>query len=109
MTVYERDDRAGGLLRYGIPDFKLEKDLIDRRVEQLVAEGVEFALGVAVGGDVPFEELRARHDALVLATGAQRHRPLTLPGAELAGVHLAMEYLVQQNRRVAGLPVTAPS
>ena len=108
VTVYERDDRPGGLLRYGIPDFKLEKNLIDRRVEQLVAEGVEFALGVAVGSDVTFEELRARHDALVLATGAQRHRALTLPGAELAGVHLAMEYLVQQNRRVAGLPVTAP-
>ena len=108
VTVYERDDRAGGLLRYGIPDFKLEKNLIDRRVAQLVAEGVEFALGVDVGDDVPVDELRARHDALVLATGAQRHRRLTLPGAELAGVHLAMEYLVQQNRRVAGLPVTAP-
>jgi len=108
VTVYERDDRPGGLLRYGIPDFKLEKGLIDRRVEQLTAEGVEFALGVSIGDDVPFEELRARHDALVLATGAQRHRALTLPGAELAGVHLAMEYLVQQNRRVAGLPVTAP-
>ncbi|HET6173948.1 MAG TPA: glutamate synthase subunit beta [Gaiellales bacterium] len=108
VTVYERDDRAGGLLRYGIPDFKLEKNLIDRRVEQLAAEGVEFAYGVAVGRDVPFEELRARHDALVLATGAQRHRALTLAGAELGGVHLAMEYLVQQNRRVAGLPVTAP-
>jgi glutamate synthase (NADPH/NADH) small chain len=66
---------------------------------------VEFALGVAAGDDVPFAELRERHDALVLATGAQRHRALTLPGAELAGVHLAMEYLVQQNRRVAGLPI----
>jgi glutamate synthase (NADPH/NADH) small chain len=108
VTVYERDDRAGGLLRYGIPDFKLEKDLIDRRVDQLGAEGVEFAYGVAVGSDVPFGELRARHDALVLATGAQAHRRLALPGAELAGVHLAMEYLVQQNRRVAGLPVAAP-
>ncbi|MDX6629306.1 MAG: glutamate synthase small chain [Gaiellales bacterium] len=109
VTVYERDDRAGGLLRYGIPDFKLEKNLIDRRVEQLAAEGVEFAFGVAVGSDVPFAELRARHDALVIATGAQSHRALTLPGAELAGVHLAMEYLVQQNRRVAGLPVTGPA
>jgi glutamate synthase (NADPH) small chain len=108
VTVYERDDRAGGLLRFGIPDFKLEKQLIDRRVEQLAAEGVEFAFGVAVGGDVPLEELRARHDALVLATGAQRHRRLPLPGAELAGVHLAMDYLVQQNRRVAGLPVEGP-
>ncbi len=108
MTVYERDDRAGGLLRYGIPDFKLEKHLIDRRVEQLAAEGVEFAYGVDVGRDLALDELRARHDAVVLATGAQRHRPLTLPGAELGGVHLAMDYLVQQNRRVAGLPVAGP-
>jgi glutamate synthase (NADPH/NADH) small chain len=108
VTVYERDDRAGGLLRYGIPDFKLEKVLIDRRVEQLTAEGVEFAYGVDVGSDVPYDELRARHDAVVLATGAQHHRALTLPGAELGGVHLAMDYLVQQNRRVAGLPVTGP-
>jgi glutamate synthase (NADPH/NADH) small chain len=108
VTVYERDDRPGGLLRYGIPDFKLEKVLIDRRVEQLVAEGVEFASGVDVGRDVPCDELRARHDAVVLASGAQRHRPLDLPGSELDGVHLAMEYLVQQNRRVAGLPVSAP-
>jgi glutamate synthase (NADPH/NADH) small chain len=108
VTVYERDDRAGGLLRYGIPDFKLEKDLIDRRVDQLAAEGVEFAFGISVGHGLPFEQLRARHDAIVLATGAQRHRALTLPGAELDGVHLAMDYLVQQNRRVAGLPVTGP-
>jgi glutamate synthase (NADPH) small chain len=108
VTVYERDDRPGGLLRYGIPDFKLEKTLIDRRVEQLVAEGVVFACGVDVGGDVTLAELRERHDAIVLATGAQRHRALALPGSELAGVHLAMDYLVQQNRRVAGLPVTGP-
>jgi glutamate synthase (NADPH/NADH) small chain len=108
VTVYERDDRPGGLLRYGIPDFKLEKLLIDRRVDQLTAEGVEFACGVDVGGDVPLDELRERHDAIVLATGAQRHRALTLPGAELGGVHVAMDYLVQQNRRVAGLPVEGP-
>jgi glutamate synthase (NADPH/NADH) small chain len=108
VTVYERDDRAGGLLRYGIPDFKLEKQLIDRRVEQLTAEGVEFAYGVDVGRGTPFEEVRARHGAIVLATGAQRHRPLTLPGSDLAGVHRAMDYLVQQNRRVAGLPVPGP-
>jgi glutamate synthase (NADPH/NADH) small chain len=108
VTVYERDERAGGLLRFGIPDFKLEKALIDRRVEQLTAEGVEFAYGVDVGGGVALDELRARHDAIVLATGAQRHRALTLPGAELAGVHLAMDYLAQQNRRVAGLPVENP-
>ena len=80
VTVYERDDRAGGLLRYGIPDFKLEKELVDRRVAQLEAEGVAFAYGVDVGRDLACDELRARHDAVVLATGAQRHRPLTLPG-----------------------------
>jgi glutamate synthase (NADPH/NADH) small chain len=108
VTVYERDDRPGGLLRFGIPDFKLEKALVDRRAEQLAAEGVEFAFGVDVGAGVPLDELRARHDAIVLATGAQRHRALTLPGAELGGVHLAMDYLVQQNRRVAGLPVEGP-
>jgi glutamate synthase (NADPH) small chain len=108
VTVYERDDLPGGLLRYGIPDFKLEKSLIDRRVGQLAAEGVEFACGTSIGSDRTVDELRERHDALVLATGAQRHRALTLPGAELSGVHLAMEYLVQQNRRVAGLPVTGP-
>jgi glutamate synthase (NADPH/NADH) small chain len=108
VTVYERDDRPGGLLRYGIPDFKLEKALIDRRVDQLAAEGVEFACGVNVGADVPLDEVRGRHDAIVLATGAQHHRALTLPGAELGGVHLAMDYLVQQNRRVAGLPVEGP-
>jgi glutamate synthase (NADPH) small chain len=108
VTVYERDDRAGGLLRYGIPDFKLEKELVDRRVAQLTAEGVEFAYGVDVGRGTPYEEVRARHGAIVLATGAQRHRPLTLEGSDLAGVHLAMDYLVQQNRRVAGLSVPGP-
>jgi glutamate synthase (NADPH/NADH) small chain len=108
VTVYERDDRPGGLLRYGIPDFKLEKALVDRRAAQLAAEGVEFAFGVNVGAGVPLDELRARHDAIVLATGAQRHRALTLPGAGLGGVHRAMDYLVQQNRRVAGLPVAGP-
>ena len=109
VTVYERDDRAGGLLRYGIPDFKLEKnaDRPARRAARGRGRRVRAAASTSAR-DVPFDELRARHDALVLATGAQRHRALTLPGSELAGVHLAMDYLVQQNRRVAGLPVTAP-
>jgi glutamate synthase (NADPH) small chain len=105
VTVYERDERPGGLLRFGIPDFKLDKKAVDLRVEQLEAEGVTFACGVECGVDIPAAELRARHDALVLATGAQRHRDLEVPGRELDGVHLAMPYLTAQNRRVAGLPV----
>ncbi len=111
VTVYERDDRPGGLLRYGIPDFKLDKRTVDLRIDQLEAEGVTFACGVECGVDVAVDDLRARHDALVLATGAQRHRDLEVEGRELDGVHLAMPYLIAQNRRVAGLPVdpAAPS
>ena len=105
VTVYERDDRPGGLLRFGIPDFKLDKKSVDLRVEQLEAEGVEFVCGVECGVDIAADELRSRHDAIVLATGAQRHRDLELPGRELDGVQLAMPYLIAQNRRVAGLPV----
>ncbi len=110
VTVYERDDRPGGLLRYGIPDFKLDKRSVDLRIEQLEAEGVTFACGVECGVDLAADELRTRHDAVVLATGAQRQRDLSLPGRELAGIHLAMPYLIAQNRRVAGLPAdpTAP-
>jgi glutamate synthase (NADPH/NADH) small chain len=108
VTVFERDDRLGGLLRYGIPDFKLEKAMIDRRLEQLEAEGVEFATGVEVGRDLSIDELRSGVDAVVLATGAQRHRDLQLPGRELDGIHFAMPYLIQQNRRVAGLPFEGP-
>ena len=92
----------GGLLRYGIPDFKLDKKAVDVRVEQLEAEGVEFACGVECGVDIAADELRARHDAVVLATGAQRHRDLELPGRELDGVHLAMPYLIAQNRARRG-------
>lgn len=108
VTVFERDDQLGGLLRFGIPDFKLEKHTIDRRLAQLEAEGVEFATGIDVGGDLSIDELRGGVDAIVLATGAQRHRDLVLPGRELAGVELAMPYLIQQNRRVAGLPSAGP-
>ncbi|HEY3612795.1 MAG TPA: glutamate synthase subunit beta [Gaiellales bacterium] len=111
VTVYERDDRAGGLLRFGIPDYKLEKRSVDLRIEQLEAEGVSFVYSVEVGVDLSADELRARHDAVVLATGAQRQRDITLPGRELDGIHLAMPYLIAQNRRVAGLEAdpAAPS
>jgi glutamate synthase (NADPH) small chain len=102
VTVFERDDRIGGLLRYGIPDFKMEKHLIDRRIEQMSAEGVTFRTGVACGVDVRGEALRADHDAVVLCGGARRPRDLPVPGRSLAGVHFAMEFLTQQNKRVAG-------
>ncbi|MEV4511841.1 glutamate synthase subunit beta [Dactylosporangium sp. NPDC049525] len=103
VVVYERDDALGGLLRYGIPDFKLEKGHIDLRLDQLRAEGVRFETGVNVGISVSVEDLRARHDALLLACGAlhSRDTPDT-PGRPLAGVHLAMEHLVESNRVVAG-------
>lgn len=102
VVVFERDDRIGGLLRYGIPDFKLEKHHVDRRVAQMEAEGVTFRTGVRVGVDVAMSELRAEHDAVVLAIGATRARDLAIPGRELDGVHLAMEFLPQQNKVVAG-------
>jgi glutamate synthase (NADPH/NADH) small chain len=103
VTVYERDTQLGGLLRYGIPDFKLEKRHIDRRLEQLAAEGVAFSTGVNVGVDVTMAQLRSEHDAVLLACGALagRDTPDT-PGRELAGIHLAMDYLVASNRLVAG-------
>ena len=107
VTVYERDDRIGGLLRYGIPDFKLEKELIDRRAAQLEAEGVRFELGIDVGVARGAGELLASYDALVLCMGARMPRDLPVPGRELDGVHFAMDYLEQQNRRVAGEAVTA--
>ena len=102
VHVYERDDRIGGLLRYGIPDFKLEKEPLDLRMAQMRAEGVVFHAGVEAGRDVTAADLRAHHDAVVLALGARVPRDLPVPGRELAGVHFAMEFLVQQNRRVAG-------
>ncbi len=104
VTVYERDEAAGGLVRFGVPDFKIEKWLVERRVQQLVDEGVEFRYGVNVGVDIDADELRASHDALVLSTGARVPRDLPLPGRELDGVHYAMEYLYQRNRFVAGAP-----
>lgn len=102
VTVFERDDRLGGLLRYGIPDFKIEKWLVDRRIELLRAEGIEFVPGCHVGEDVTAEELRSRYDAVLLAVGALAGRDVDLPGRDLNGIHLAMDYLVGQNRRVAG-------
>ena len=102
VTVFEKDDRIGGLLVYGIPDFKLEKNNVSRRVEQLRAEGVEFQTGVNVGVDFPVKELRSSFDAILLATGAQHARKLLTEGNNLAGVHYAMDYLPQRNREVAG-------
>ncbi len=102
VVVFEKDDRIGGLLRFGIPDFKLEKRLIDRRIEQMRAEGVEFRTGMHVGTDVPADRLASEFDALVLAGGAQRPRDLPVPGRELSGVYFAMQFLPQQNRIVAG-------
>ena len=109
VTVFERDDLPGGLLRYGIPDFKLEKWLIDRRIDQLLEEGVELQTGVDVGTDIDGADLLRRFDAVLLATGAQRGRVLDIPGANLPGVVPAMAYLRQRNRRIAGLPVAGPA
>ena len=117
VTVFEKNDRAGGLLRYGIPDFKLDKRVIDRRLDQMRAEGVEFRTGVWVGRARPGkgvpddatqalapEALRAEYDAIVLSGGAEVPRDLPIPGRELEGVHFAMEFLPLQNKRVAGDP-----
>jgi glutamate synthase (NADPH/NADH) small chain len=102
VTLFERDDRIGGLLRYGIPDFKMEKGIIDARIEQMRAEGVTFRAGVAIGAEVRGEQLLHDFDAVILAMGARAPRDLPIPGRELRGVHFAMEFLVQQNRRIAG-------
>jgi len=102
VTVFEKDDRIGGLLRYGIPDFKLEKSVIDRRLKQLAAEGVKFETGVVVGQDISTRYLRKMFHAICLAMGAGRPRPLDVPGAEFKNVHYAMDFLTQQNRRNAG-------
>jgi glutamate synthase (NADPH/NADH) small chain len=102
VVVYEKADRIGGLLRYGIPEFKMEKHIIDRRLEQMSAEGVEFVTGAEVGKNVAVEDLRREFDAIVLAGGAEQPRDLSVPGRELKGIHFAMEYLPQQNRRNLG-------
>jgi glutamate synthase (NADPH/NADH) small chain len=101
VTLFERDEAAGGLVRFGVPDFKIEKTIVQRRVEQLIAEGVELRCGVDVGGDVTVEQLKDGFDAVVLATGSRVPRDLPVPGRELGGVHFAMDYLYQRNRWVA--------
>src|SRR6185312_3467741 len=102
VHVYEKFAKAGGLLRYGIPDFKMEKIHVDRRVAQMEGEGVTFHYGAHVGVNVPADKLVAEHDAVVLAGGAEKGRDLPIPGRDLKGIHYAMEFLPQQNRRVSG-------
>ena len=110
VVVYEKSDRIGGLLRYGIPDFKMQKHVIDRRVEQMQAEGVRFETDVIVGEDISARYLRNTFDAVCLAMGAGEPRKLAVPGAGYEGVHFAMDFLAQQNRRVGGdpIPTTGP-
>jgi glutamate synthase (NADPH/NADH) small chain len=102
VAVYERDDRIGGLLRYGIPDFKMEKKHIDARLKQMADEGTRFRAGVNIGVDISWDDLRARYDAVVIATGAMVPRDLPIPGRDFAGIHFAMDYLVPQNKAGAG-------
>ncbi|WP_225635950.1 glutamate synthase subunit beta [Streptomyces solaniscabiei] len=108
VAVYERDDRIGGLMRYGIPAFKMEKRHLERRIEQMRAEGTKFRTSTAVGRDADAAELRVRYDALVIATGATAWRELPVPGRELAGVHQAMEYLPLANRVCEGDLAASP-
>jgi glutamate synthase (NADPH/NADH) small chain len=102
VAVFEKGARIGGLLRYGIPDFKLEKQVIDRRIAQMRAEGVEFHPNSHVGANVPVERLMQRYDAVVMAIGAEVPRDLPVPGRDLKGIHFAMDFLTQQNRRIGG-------
>jgi len=102
VVVFEKDERVGGLLRYGIPDFKLEKSVVDLRLAQLEAEGVQFRTGIAVGEDITADELRSEFDAICVSTGAGTPRDLHAPGRDLEGIHLAMDFLTAQNRRLAG-------
>jgi glutamate synthase (NADPH) small chain len=109
VILFERDEAAGGLVRFGVPDFKIEKTVVERRVEQLLAEGVELRCGVDVGVDVSVEELRERFAAVVLATGSRVPRDLPVPGRDLGEIHFAMDYLYQRNRFVAGEYGPAPT
>ena len=102
VHLYEKNENPGGLLRFGIPDFKMEKHLIDRRMEQMIAEGVTLHCGVHVGVDLSVNDLEANHDAVLLSGGSEKPRDLPIDGRDLDGVHFAMEFLPQQNRRVAG-------
>jgi len=105
VAVYEKDDQIGGLLRYGIPDFKMEKYHIDRRLEQMEAEGTRFRTGVSIGTDISWDDLFRRYEAVLVATGAPRPRDLEVEGRDLDGVHFAMDYLTQANKVVSGLEV----
>jgi len=105
VAVYEKDDQIGGLLRYGIPDFKMEKYHIDRRLEQMEAEGTRFRTGVSIGTDISWDDLFRRYEAVLVATGAPRPRDLDVEGRDLDGVHFAMDYLTQANKVVSGLEV----
>jgi glutamate synthase (NADPH) small chain len=107
VTVFEKNDRIGGLLRYGIPNFKMEKHLIDRRMEQMAAEGVKFQTNAHVGANVPLADVRKEFQAILLAGGAEQPRNLNVPGRELKGIHFAMDFLPQQNRRCEGDTVPA--
>lgn len=102
VHVYDKDDKAGGLLRYGIPDFKLEKWVIDRRLDILKEEGLRFHLGVAIGKDITLKKLHRKYDAVLMAIGSSKPRVLDIPGNHLKGIHFAMDYLTLHNRRVAG-------
>jgi glutamate synthase (NADPH/NADH) small chain len=102
VTVYEKSDRIGGLLRYGIPNFKLEKQVLDRRLQQMRAEGVTFVANAHVGVNLPVDKLTERYDAILLCGGSEQPRDLKIPGRELKGIHFAMEFLPQQNRRCEG-------
>jgi glutamate synthase (NADPH) small chain len=102
VAVFERDDRIGGLLRYGIPDFKMEKRHLEARLRQMQDEGTRFRAGVTIGTDISWSDLRSRYDAVVIATGSTIPRDLAIPGRDLDGVHFAMEYLVESNKAVAG-------
>jgi glutamate synthase (NADPH/NADH) small chain len=102
VTVYEKNDRIGGLMRYGIPNFKLEKHVLDRRIHQMRAEGVTFVTNAHVGVNVPVEALTGHYDGILLCGGSEQPRDLKIPGRELKGVHFAMEFLPQQNRRCEG-------
>ena len=107
VHLYEKNAKAGGLLRYGIPDFKMEKNGIDRRVEQMEAEGVTFHFGANIGVDIDVEEIKAKHDVLILSGGSEVPRDLPVDGRELDGVHYAMDFLPQQNRRNGQEPIGA--
>ena len=107
MTVLERDESGGGLVRFGVPEFKIEKRIVERRLDQLVAEGVELRYGVDVGVDISGDELRASYDAVVVATGSRVPRDLPVPGRELDGIHFAMDYLYDRARAIAAEVGTA--